>query len=577
MVTATMMMVNIRRSLHLCSCRVGKSAAGDGMKSMYGSNKRGLRWGETKCVGRNSGARRYRASSSLGNEASDGMNGGNIAGMGDTTEREEDGKEWKDGTGGGSGPRVCILGGGFGGLYTAVKLEGLMWPRGKKPQVTLVDQGERFSFKPLLYEILTGSATEDEVAPRYSKLLAPYPVSFVQGRVASVEPREPTRDGGSRGGGMVKLESGDVLPYDWLVLALGANTNTFGVPGVKEFALSFSVYDDAMRLKQALDHWGSSSDGSDDSRGGGFPEILIVGGGYAGVELAASLADRFQGASKIRLITSGDDIMGNAPEGQKNAAKKALVDDGVSIGSGLTVKKIVLAGSSLPKDDDDPAMMKSKKLVYVEDGEKKSDVFEADLVIWTAGQVPALHKAGQVVPFPKTDKGAMMTDQTLRVVGNECVFALGDVAVRNDEASSNLPATAQVAFQQADYVAWNIWALINNRPLLRFQYQHLGDMMSLGSRNGAVSLPIPVPPPVSAAIQTGPVGELLKFAGVSVNTTYVGASDGVTVEGPLGALLRRAAYLYRQPTDMQRLNVVGSWGNLAAKQLTAMLAQNKES
>jgi NADH dehydrogenase FAD-containing subunit len=171
----------------------------------------------------------------------------------------------------------------------------------------------------------------------------------------------------------------------------------------------------------------------------------------------------------------------------------------------------------------------------------------------------------------------MMTDQTLRVVGNECVFALGDVAVRNDEASSNLPATAQVAFQQADYVAWNIWALINNRPLLRFQYQHLGDMMSLGSRNGAVSLPIPVPPPVSAAIQAGPMGELLKFAGVSVNTTYVGASDGVTVEGPLGALLRRAAYLYRQPTDMQRLNVVGSWGNLAAKQLTELLAKNKES
>lgn len=576
MVTATVMMMSIRRSL--CSYRVGKGAAGPGMRGMDG-NRKCFQWCERKCSsGRSAGARRHMASSSLGKEAND-ENGGNFARMSDTVggqEREEDGKDWKDGMGGGSGPRVCILGGGFGGLYTAVKLEGLMWPRGKKPQVTLVDQGERFSFKPLLYEILTGSATEDEVAPRYSKVLAPYPVSFVQGRVASVEPREPTKDGGSSGGGMVKLESGDVLPYDWLVLALGANTNTFGVPGVKEFALSFSVYDDAMRLKQALDEWGSSNGNSDrmGSRGA-FPEILIVGGGYAGVELAASLADRFQGASKIKLITSGHDIMDKAPEGQKSAAKKALVDDGVSIGSGLTVKKIVLAGGS-PHEGEDPAMMRSKKLVYVEDGEKKSDVFEADLVIWTAGQVPALHKAGQVVPFPKTNKGAMMTDQTLRVVGNECVFALGDVAVRNDEASSNLPATAQVAFQQADYVAWNIWALINNRPLLRFQYQHLGDMMSLGSRNGAVSLPIPVPPPVSAAIQAGPMGELLKFAGVSVNTTYVGASDGVTVEGPLGALLRRAAYLYRQPTDMQRLNVVGSWGNLAAKQLTAILAKNKE-
>ena len=560
-----MMMQSIRRSL--CSYRVSKGAVGYGMRGINGGSRR---WCEKKC--RNSGHTRT-ASTQVGREGNDESGANNSVRMNGSVEGQGNEQDEQNGMGGGSGPRVCILGGGFGGLYTAVKLEGLMWPRGKKPQVTLVDQGERFSFKPLLYEILTGSATEDEVAPRYSKILAPYPVSFVQGRVASVEPMEPTKDGGSRGGGMVKLESGDVVPYDWLVLALGANTNTFGVPGVKEFALSFSVYDDAMRLKRALDEWESSNT---ENRTGGFPEILIVGGGYAGVELAASLADRFQGASKIKLITSGDDIMGKAPEGQKNAAKKALVDDGVSIGSGLTVKKIVLAGGS-PHEGEDPAMMKSKKLVYVEDGEKKSDVFEADLVIWTAGQVPALHKAGQVVPFPKTDKGAMMTDQTLRVVGNECVFALGDVAVRNDEASSNLPATAQVAFQQADYVAWNIWALINNRPLLRFQYQHLGDMMSLGSRNGAVSLPIPVPPPVSAAIQAGPVGELLKFAGVSVNTTYVGASDGVTVEGPLGALLRRAAYLYRQPTDMQRLNVVGSWGNLAAKQLTAMLAKNKES
>lgn len=560
-------MQSIRRSM--CSYRAGNGASGYGMRGVNGGNRRLY---EKKC---SSGARgdTRAASTHVGREGSDESDWKNSVGMNGSVQGQEKEQGEKNGMSGGSGPRVCILGGGFGGLYTAVKLEGLMWPRGKKPQVTLVDQGERFSFKPLLYEILTGSATEDEVAPRYSKILAPYPVSFVQGRVASVEPMEPTKDGGSRGGGMVKLESGDVVPYDWLVLALGASTNTFGVPGVKEFALSFSVYDDAMRLKRALDEWESSNT---EDRMGGFPEILIVGGGYAGVELAASLADRFQGASKIKLITSGDDIMGKAPEGQKNAAKKALVDDGVSIGSGLTVKKIVLAGGS-PHEGEDPAMMKSKKLVYVEDGEKKSDVYEADLVIWTAGQVPALHKAGQVVPFPKTDKGAMMTDQTLRVVGNECVFALGDVAVRNDEASSNLPATAQVAFQQADYVAWNIWALINNRPLLRFQYQHLGDMMSLGSRNGAVSLPIPVPPPVSAAIQAGPMGELLKFAGVSVNTTYVGASDGVTVEGPLGALLRRAAYLYRQPTDMQRLNVVGSWGNLAAKQLTELLAKNKES
>ena len=77
-------------------------------------------------------------------------------------------------------PRICILGGGFGGLYTAVRLESLLWPQGSKPQVTLIDQSERFVFKPLLYELLNGGASADEVAPFFTKLLAPYSTNFIQ-------------------------------------------------------------------------------------------------------------------------------------------------------------------------------------------------------------------------------------------------------------------------------------------------------------------------------------------------------------------------------------------------------------
>ena len=72
-----------------------------------------------------------------------------------------------------SGPRICVLGGGFGGLYTALRLEALPWPAGGAPRVTLVDRGERFVFKPLLYELLSGELSEEEVAPRYEDLLAP--------------------------------------------------------------------------------------------------------------------------------------------------------------------------------------------------------------------------------------------------------------------------------------------------------------------------------------------------------------------------------------------------------------------
>lgn len=72
-----------------------------------------------------------------------------------------------------------------------------------------------------------------------------------------------------------------------------------------------------------------------------------------------------------------------------------------------------------------------------------------------------------------------------------------------------------MAFQQADYVAWNLWASINGRPLLPFKYQHLGEMMSLGRTRGAVHLPLPVPPPLQQAFSSGGfLGSLLGSAGV---------------------------------------------------------------
>lgn len=87
----------------------------------------------------------------------------------------------------------------------------------------------------------------------------------------------------------------------------------------------------------------------------------------------------------------------------------------------------------------------------------------------------------------------------------------------------------QVAFQQADYVAWNVWAAINGRPLLPFKYQHLGDMMSLGAVNGAVTLPLPVPGALANSLQAGPVADLLKLAGVKVGAE--GSGSGVTLDG----------------------------------------------
>ena len=513
-------------------------------------------------------------------------------------------------------PRVCILGGGFGGLYTAIKLESFLWPRGTKPQVTLVDQAERFTFKPLLYELITGAATATEVAPTYASVLEPYDVNFIRGRVAEVIPDKANSDShvsngvdkqkdsgvaalASDCGGTVLLTSGERLPYDWLILALGSETNSFGVPGVEEYALPFSNFDDASRVVSQLDEVSSLTS---------YPEIVVVGGGYASVELAAAVAERLEGRGRVQLVTKAPEILQGCPAGQRDAARRALEDEGVSILVDAAVSEIRLAGTGGAKaiesdvniDESadgslhgrkDPlgtkrlVMAKRRPVTAGAGSESKRsatmEILEADIVLWAAGQtpVPRIESSSLKIPFATDSSGALQTDKTLRVLNHRRVFALGDVSVLGHEqrngGTERLPATAQVAFQQADYVAWNIWASINSRPLLNFKYQHLGSMMSLGSSKGAIALPIAIPPPLSAIAQTGPLGEVLRAAGVRVTTSFAGASDGVTIEGPLGALLRRAAYLYRQPTDQQRIRAAGSWLELAGKQaieLTSKLA-----
>jgi len=160
-----------------------------------------------------------------------------------------------------------------------------------------------------------------------------------------------------------------------------------------------------------------------------------------------------------------------------------------------------------------------------------------------------------------------LQEPSLRVVGNERVFALGDASgaeasLKDPQGTASygepqqaaaLPATAQVAFQQADYVAWNLWASINGRALLPFKYQHLGSMMALGSLNAAVALPVQLPLPIKTAVKGSPLAPLLDFAGVKLD------GDDVTLQGPLAAAMRRAAYLYRQPTNEQRLSVASGW------------------
>jgi demethylphylloquinone reductase len=388
--------------------------------------------------------------------------------------------------------KICILGGGFGGLYTALRLSQLPWDADKKPEIVLVDQSDRFLFSPLLYELLTGELQTWEIAPPFVELLANTGVRFCQGTVAKVNIEQR----------LVHLQDGNDISYDRLVLALGGETPMDLVPGAESHAYPFRHVNDAHRLEERLRILEESQ--TDKIR------IAIVGAGYSGVELACKLADRLGDKSpdrsrdraRLRLIELSDKILGTSPEFNRTAATKALEAKGVFIDLETKVE-------SISQD--------SMSLEY----KGQIDTIPVELVIWTVGT--RVSSVVQSLPFQLNQRGQIQVTSTMQVLEHPEIFALGDLVDCQDAEGQKIPATAQAAFQQADYTGWNIWASLTNRPLLPFRYQYLGEMIALGVDN----------------------------------TTLAGL--GITLDGPFASIARKLAYLYRMPTLEHQLKVGFNW------------------
>ena len=381
-------------------------------------------------------------------------------------------------------PRICILGGGFGGLYTALRLHQLVWEPGQKPEITLIDRHTNFVFTPLLYELITGEMQGWEIAPPFAELLKGTDIRFIQGSVDWIDKQQRT----------VTLEGGTEIDYDRLVLALGCETPVDTVPGVMEHAIAFRSLEDAYKLDAKLRLLETAT--TEKIR------IAIVGAGYTGVEVACKLADRLKERGRIRLIQSGDKILPNALEFNRNAALKALEQRGVWVDLETNVSEIT--DSSIG-------------LIY----KYQTDIIPAEIIMWTVGnQVsPAINH----FELPLNSQGKITVTQTLQVTENTDIYALGDAAAIIDTDGLFIPTTAQVAFQQSDFVAWNIWSSLTDRPLLPFKYTNLGEMMVLGDDNAVLS------------------------------------GMGIKLDGPLAYLTRRLVYLYRLPTLEHQLKVGLNW------------------
>lgn len=380
--------------------------------------------------------------------------------------------------------RICILGGGFGGLYTALRLDSLPWENAEKPEIVLVDRSDRFVFTPLLYELLTGELQTWEIAPPYTEILNNTGVRFCQGVVTGIDVEQQR----------VQLQDSPEIPYDRLVLALGGESPTDMVPGASSYSFPFRTLADAYRVEERLRVLEASV--ADKIR------VAIVGAGYCGVELACKLADRLGERGRFRVIEQSNEILRTSPEYNRENARKALEDRGIWIDLETSV-------DSIEPD--------SISLLY----KGQVDTIPVELVLWTVGM-----RGSAIVrnlPLKQNQRGQITITPTLQAIDRPEIFVLGDLADCLDAEGQQVPASAQVAFQQSDFAGWNVWASLTDRPLLPFRYQNTGEILVLGTDSATIS------------------------------------GMGLQLDGQLAYLIRRLIYLYRMPNIDHQLKIGVNW------------------
>ncbi len=349
--------------------------------------------------------------------------------------------------------KILILGGGFGGIRAALDLgKKLTRSTGSgqdgQAQITLIDKNSYHLFLPSLYEVAAIYGADDDpfsvkmrktVCIPYEDVFFGKGVRFNQAEISNVDLKTKN----------VATKGGEVLGYDYLVIALGSESADFGIPGVKEYAYQFKSIDDAVAVNLKIGKLikkMSSGEKMDPLR------ILVGGAGFTGIELAAELSCcskkmcqasniKDKGA-KITLIEAGPKILPMVSDRERKIISKRLTELGV----------VLMENSPIEEVGDNFVKLKS------------GQALEGDMVVWTAG-IKANEFARSVTGLPVTDKGKIVADSDLRVRGWKDVFAVGDNQEFIDPKTQKpVPALAYAAIDQGKIAARNIYNLLNNRP-----------------------------------------------------------------------------------------------------------------
>jgi len=401
--------------------------------------------------------------------------------------------------------RIVIVGGGYVGMYTALRLQKKL--RGGEAEITVVDPQPHMTYQPFLPEAAAGSIEPRHVVVPLRRVLRKCQV--LTGRVTTISnaAREVT----------VELADGHVtaLGFDVLVVAPGSVARTLPIPGLAEHGIAFKTIGEAIFLRNhVLSRLDAADTTIDPALRRRLLTFMVVGGGYAGVEALAELADMARYASRYYPTIDRDDIRWILVE----ATGRIMPEVSPKMGR-YTVERLLDSDIEVNLDTRVKSMVGGH--VELDDGQE----FDTDTIIWTAGVKPSpmLDKTD----LPRDERGRLDCHATLQVRDLPGVFSAGDCAgvpdLSKDDPDARTSPSAQHAVRQAKVLADNVVAHLRQRPLKEYKHSYAGSVASLGLYKGVAEI------------------------------------YGVKLRGIVAWFMHRTYHVSRMPTWNRRIRIVFDW------------------
>lgn len=353
-------------------------------------------------------------------------------------------------------PHIVILGAGYAGMMTTKKL--LQKLSMNDADITLVNKHNYHYQTTWLHEVAAGTIDINQSRIMISDVINPNRVHIIQDVVMKID-KDNKR---------VELGNGE-LSYDYLVISLGFEKASFGIPGMEEYAFSIQDINQSRLIRDHIEYQFAKYNQDEENRDPGMLTIIVGGGGFTGIEFCGELAERIPELCRkydvprheVRIINveGMDSILPGFDPELTEYAQQSLAARGIEFRLGTFIKEV------------------KQGAIIVGEGEE----IKADTFVWTGG-VQANRLVGEA-GFELT-KGKVNVDNTLRPAGYDDIFILGDCSwVLDRETGIPYPPTAQLAIQEADTCAHNIKTLIFGGTLQEFVYDNKGTVASLGGRD----------------------------------------------------------------------------------------------